>query len=352
MLGIESSLPSASRASKRRSSKSFRPSLKAASGLKISTMLMICMGLFMVLIVAVGGLAAYFLQQSGDALRTINRQSDRAVQVLQLSNNMMEARLGLMSAARFYQEAGIDNDANTLQSADNLVIMANQKLDEVRKAFADLNEVECVLEKRLNLQKEMSVIVARDHKGECATFPVAENHHRKGILATTIVPARIDDAMAAQARANAISIAGALDYVGVLCVEFFVVDDLGLVVNEIAPRPHNSGHYSIDACVTCQFEQQARVLAGLPLGDTRQHSPAVMVNLLGDLWYGEDGSTREPAWEKVLAIPEVKLHLYGKEQARVGRKMGHITVIAETLDRALAVAQEVRDILGIGDDDD
>jgi len=225
-------------------------------------------------------------------------------------------------------------------------------LDEVRKAFADLNEVECVLEKRLTLQKEMSVIVARDHKGECATFPVAENHHRKGILATTIVPARIDDAMAAQARANAISIAGALDYVGVLCVEFFVVDELGLVVNEIAPRPHNSGHYSIDACVTCQFEQQARVLAGLPLGDTRQHSPAVMVNLLGDLWYGEDGSVREPAWEKVLAIPEVKLHLYGKEQARVGRKMGHITVIAETLDRALAVAQEVRDILGIGDDDD
>nr|WP_321328950.1 methyl-accepting chemotaxis protein [Alcaligenes faecalis] len=138
MLDIESSLPSASRASKRRSSKSFRPSLKAASGLKISTMLMICMGLFMVLIVAVGGLAAYFLQQSGDALRTINRQSDRAVQVLQLSNNMMEARLGLMSAARFYQEAGIDNDANTLQSADNLVIMANQKLDEVRKAFADI----------------------------------------------------------------------------------------------------------------------------------------------------------------------------------------------------------------------
>ncbi|HEX4879798.1 MAG TPA: 5-(carboxyamino)imidazole ribonucleotide synthase [Limnobacter sp.] len=225
-------------------------------------------------------------------------------------------------------------------------------IEEVRTAFASLNEVECVLEKRLTLQKEVSVIVARDHKGECATFPVAENHHRKGILATTIVPARIDDAMAAQARANAIAIAGALDYVGVLCVEFFVVDGLGLVVNEIAPRPHNSGHYSIDACVTCQFEQQARILAGLPLGDTRQHSPAVMVNLLGDLWYQNDGTVREPAWEKVLALPEVKLHLYGKEQARVGRKMGHITVIAQSLDRALAVAQEVRDLLGIGDDDD
>lgn len=225
-------------------------------------------------------------------------------------------------------------------------------LDDVRNAFADLNQVECVLEKRLALQKELSVIVARDHKGKCVTFPVAENHHRKGILATTIVPARIDPTMAAQARANAIAIAGALDYVGVLCVEFFLVDEMGLVVNEIAPRPHNSGHYSMDACVTCQFEQQARILAGLPLGDTRQHSPAVMVNLLGDLWYLEDGSDCEPDWEKVLAIPEVKLHLYGKGHARVGRKMGHITVIADTQQRALAVAQDVRNILGIGDDDD
>lgn len=225
-------------------------------------------------------------------------------------------------------------------------------LDEVRVAFEQLNEVDCVLEKRLSLQKELSVIVARDHKGECETFPVAENHHRRGILATTIVPARIDDTMASQARAHAISIAGALDYVGVLCVEFFVVDGLGLVVNEIAPRPHNSGHYSIDACVTCQFEQQARILAGLPLGDTRQHSPAVMVNLLGDLWFNDNGDEREPDWSSVLALPEVKLHLYGKEQARVGRKMGHITIISNELDRALSVAQTVRDLLGIGDDDD
>jgi 5-(carboxyamino)imidazole ribonucleotide synthase len=225
-------------------------------------------------------------------------------------------------------------------------------LEEVRTAFEQLNQVDCVLEKRLVLQKELSVIVARDHKGECETFPVAENHHRRGILATTIVPARIDDTMAAQARAHAISIAGALDYVGVLCVEFFVVDGLGLVVNEIAPRPHNSGHYSIDACVTCQFEQQARILAGLPLGDTRQHSPAVMVNLLGDLWFNENGDEREPNWSAVLALPEVKLHLYGKEQARVGRKMGHITVISADLERSLSVAQVVRDLLSIGDDDD
>lgn len=225
-------------------------------------------------------------------------------------------------------------------------------LDQVREAFDALGQVECVLEKKLQLQKEVSVIVARDHRGQCMTFPVAENHHRGGILATTIVPARIDDTMAAQARAHAISIAAALDYVGVLCVEFFLVDGLGLVVNEIAPRPHNSGHYSVDACVTSQFEQQVRILAGLPLGDTRQHSPAVMVNLLGDLWFNQEGEEREPNWSGVLALPGAKLHLYGKEQARAGRKMGHVTLIAETLQGALERAQDVRHILGIGEDDD
>lgn len=225
-------------------------------------------------------------------------------------------------------------------------------LEQVQEAFNGLGQVECVLEKKLQLQKEVSVIVARDHCSECVTFPVAENHHRNGILATTIVPARIDETMAAQARANAIAIAGALDYVGVLCVEFFVVDGLGLVVNEIAPRPHNSGHYSIDACVTSQFEQQARILAGLPLGNTRQHSPAVMVNLLGDLWFNENGEEREPNWSGVLALPQAKLHLYGKEQARAGRKMGHITIVGSTAEEAFEAAQEVRDILGIGEDDD
>lgn len=220
-------------------------------------------------------------------------------------------------------------------------------LDDVRTAFLDLNEVDCVLEKRLKLQKEVSVIVARNRKGESITFPVAENIHRNGILDTSIVPARIHSDLATQARSSAMSIAKALDYVGVLCVEFFVVEGMGLVVNEIAPRPHNSGHYSIDACVTSQFEQQARILAGLPLGDTRQHSPAVMLNLLGELWFDERGNEREPAWEQVLALPEVKLHLYGKGQPRFGRKMGHITLVAETLDRALSVAAEVRNILGI-----
>lgn len=225
-------------------------------------------------------------------------------------------------------------------------------LEHVSEAFQALGQVDCVLEKRLTLLKEVSVIVARDHKGECVTYPVAENHHRNGILATTIVPARVEETMASQARANAIAIADALDYVGVLCVEFFVVPDLGLVVNEIAPRPHNSGHYSIDACVSSQFEQQARILAGQPLGSTRQHSPSVMINLLGDLWYTDDGDVREPNWSAVLALPEAKLHLYGKEQARVGRKMGHVTIVAASMERALEVAQMVRDILGIGQDDD
>jgi 5-(carboxyamino)imidazole ribonucleotide synthase len=220
-------------------------------------------------------------------------------------------------------------------------------LSEVQSAFAQLNEVECVLEKRLSLQKEVSVIVARNRKGESVTFPVAENIHRQGILDTSIVPARIADALATQARSSAVSIAKALDYVGVLCVEFFLVDGMGLVVNEIAPRPHNSGHYSIDACITSQFEQQARILAGLPLGDTRQHSPAVMLNLLGELWFDAQGNEREPAWENALALPNVKLHLYGKEQPRVGRKMGHLTIVASTLEHALQTADQVRGILGI-----
>jgi 5-(carboxyamino)imidazole ribonucleotide synthase len=146
-------------------------------------------------------------------------------------------------------------------------------------------------------------------------------------------------------------VAAALDYRGVLCVEMFVTRDGALLVNEIAPRPHNSGHYTIDACVTSQFEQQARVLAGLPLGDTRQHEPAVMVNLLGDLWFEGPGpgatAPREPDWPAVLAHPQAKLHLYGKAEPRRGRKMGHVTCLAPTLDEALAVAGAIRTRLGI-----
>jgi 5-(carboxyamino)imidazole ribonucleotide synthase len=161
------------------------------------------------------------------------------------------------------------------------------------------------------------------------------------------VPARIDAALAARATGAALAIAAALDYVGVLCVEFFVLDDGRLVVNELAPRPHNSGHWTLDACVTSQFEQQARVLAGLPLGGVRQHSPAVMVNLLGDVWFLGTDRASEPDWAAVLGRPQAKLHLYGKAEARPGRKMGHVTVVGETADEAVAVAAAIERDLGI-----
>jgi 5-(carboxyamino)imidazole ribonucleotide synthase len=207
----------------------------------------------------------------------------------------------------------------------------------------------CVLEQRVALACEVSVIVARNERQESATWPVAENVHRDGILDVSIVPARVSADLTARARDIATRIASALDYRGVLCVEMFVGSDGALLVNEIAPRPHNSGHYTIDACVTSQFEQQARVLADLPLGDTAQHTPAVMVNLLGDLWF--DGpaakAPREPAWRDVLAEPRAKLHLYGKAEPRRGRKMGHVTCLGATLDDAVAAARTVKRTLSI-----
>ena len=220
---------------------------------------------------------------------------------------------------------------------------------EVPAAFRAMGGATCVLERLVPLACEVSVIVARSERGATSTWPVAENRHRDGILDVSIVPARVAPELADQARAVATRVAAALDYRGVLCVELFVTRDGALLVNEIAPRPHNSGHYTIDACVTSQFEQQARVLAGLPLGDTRQHEPAVMVNLLGDLWFDGPGATasREPNWPAVLAHPQAKLHLYGKAEPRRGRKMGHVTCLAPTQGEALAVAKAIRRSLGI-----
>ena len=213
--------------------------------------------------------------------------------------------------------------------------------DDVANAFAAMDGKACVLERMIDLDGELSVIVARNDNGDVATWPVAQNHHRNGILDVSIVPARIAAEVAREARAMATALAAALDYRGVLCVELFIARGDGLLVNEIAPRPHNSGHYSIDACVTSQFEQQARVLAALPMGDTRQHTPAVMLNLLGDIWFA-DADTREPDWTRVLAHPQAKLHLYGKREPRRGRKMGHVTCLGATLDEALATAQAIR----------
>jgi 5-(carboxyamino)imidazole ribonucleotide synthase len=211
---------------------------------------------------------------------------------------------------------------------------------DARSAFAAMGGEPCVLEKMLALDVELSCVVARGIDGHVATWPVAENRHAHGILDTSIVPARVSPRLAEAARDAAIAVAEKLDYRGVLCVEFFVLGDGRLLANEIAPRPHNSGHYTIDACVTSQFEQQARVLCHLPLGETATHCPAVMVNLLGDLW-----AAGEPRWELVLRHPRAKLHLYGKREARPGRKMGHYTVLGDTLAHALAHAEQIKSLL-------
>ena len=214
---------------------------------------------------------------------------------------------------------------------------------DLRRVFVEWKRVPCVLEELLALELEISVVLARADDGAVAVFPVAENRHARGILDVSIAPARIPPALAEEAAALASRLAAELEYVGVLALEMFVVGGR-LLLNEIAPRPHNSGHYTIDACRTSQFEQQVRVLCGLPLADPSQHTPAVMVNLLGDIW--RDG---EPHWEAVLRHAGAHLHLYGKREARPGRKMGHVTVCEAAPERALEVAFAIRRDLGIGE---
>ena len=216
---------------------------------------------------------------------------------------------------------------------------------EARAAWRAFDGAPCVLERQVALEAEVSVVVARGADGATVPFPVAENRHRQGILDVSIVPARVADALAREAQAMAARLAGAIGYVGVLGVEFFVADGR-LLVNEIAPRPHNSGHYTLEACATSQFEQQVRALCGLPLGDARLASPATMVNLLGDLWRSDE----DPDWAVVLGEPRAHLHLYGKAAARPGRKMGHFTVLDAAPDGAVDAALALRARLGIADD--
>jgi len=200
---------------------------------------------------------------------------------------------------------------------------------EAERAFATMGQKLGVLEAFVPFSCELSVVIARGASGEMATFPVTENRHARHILDVSVAPADITDRTRARAVELARDVAQALDVVGVLAVEMFHLGNGDLIVNELAPRPHNSGHYTFDACVTDQFEQQLRAVCGLPLGDPTLLRPAAMANLLGDLW--EEG---EPRWEKALAYPDVKLHLYGKAEARVGRKMGHLTAMAETGEKA------------------
>ena len=219
-------------------------------------------------------------------------------------------------------------------------------------AWDALGQVPCVLEQKLPLALELSVVVARSASGDVVQLPVQQNLHRGGILAVTQVPSPdASPALQAQAAAAAAQLATDLQYVGVLCVEFFVTTDGRLVANEMAPRPHNSGHWSIDGADVSQFDLQVRTLCGLPLVAPRQHSAAVMLNLLGDLWFGADagsgGNERSPPWPAVLALPGTHLHLYGKTSARPGRKMGHLTVTAATPDQARATALQAAALLGL-----
>lgn len=208
---------------------------------------------------------------------------------------------------------------------------------DVEKAWDALQGEACVLEQRMPLDIEVSVVLARGLKGEVMPYPVSENIHESGILDVTVVPARIDKDLENKVLSMAKEIATALDYVGVMAVEFFISNGK-LLVNEIAPRPHNSGHYTLDACVTDQFEQQVRAVCGLPLGDTRLLSPVVMINMLGDIWH----EGKDPKWQKLLDHPNVKLHLYGKHQARPGRKMGHFNVLSSNINDALNLAEDLK----------
>lgn len=218
---------------------------------------------------------------------------------------------------------------------------------EARAAWLAMGSVACVLEKRLPLDREISVICARDASGEIRIFPVGENTHCNGILAVTQVPARIAPEIEHRAQEAARAIIDALNYVGVLCVEFFVLSGGRLVANEMAPRPHNSGHYSIEACLTSQFSQQARICAGLPLGETDLIAPAVMLNVLGDAWFKGGDRATEPDWDAVRRIPQTTVHLYGKSDPRPGRKMAHVTCLGATLKEARARGREVAQILGL-----
>lgn len=221
-------------------------------------------------------------------------------------------------------------------------------LEELAKAWDELGRVACVLEKMLPLAHECSVIVARGRDGAIVNLPVQCNLHRDGILAVTeVYEGNLPAAQVEQALAAANSVAEGLNYVGVLCVEFFVLQDGSLVVNEIAPRPHNSGHYSQNGCDVSQFELQVRCMTGLPLVQPRLHSPSIMLNLLGDLWFKDSDTAQTPAWDQVLALPGCHLHLYGKVDAKRARKMGHLNITGSTPEQVRATALKAAEILGI-----
>jgi 5-(carboxyamino)imidazole ribonucleotide synthase len=217
------------------------------------------------------------------------------------------------------------------------------RLEDAEAALARLRGAPAVAEAVVRFAREVSVILARSLDGQIQIYPVAENVHRRHILHTTRAPAPMPEARRAQAEAIAVSVAEALGHVGVMAVEMFELPDGQLLVNEIAPRTHNSGHYTYGACATSQFEQHVRAVCGMPLGDPRAMTGSVMLNLIGDLWAGGT-----PAWSKVLARPEARLHLYGKDAPAPGRKMGHVVLLDDDTDRALTAAEELTATLASG----
>ena len=210
--------------------------------------------------------------------------------------------------------------------------------DDLAPAFDSVGQQPCVLEKKVELAKEVSVVLCRDQKGVVDCFPVAENAHVNGILDTSIVPADISIAWQDEVKLAAQKIADGLDYCGVLAVEFFITTDNVVLVNEMAPRPHNSGHYTIDACYTSQFEQQVRMICGLSAGNSKQHTPVAMWNILGDSW----PNGKLPDWGSILEFRNVKLHLYGKKEARIGRKMGHVNCLGSDNHAAIDLMDTVK----------
>lgn len=212
--------------------------------------------------------------------------------------------------------------------------------DEARNAISDSPDIERIYEAFVDFDREVSLVAARGADGSFAHWGLIENAHRNHILDLSVCPADVPPRVERDAQEIARGILQKLDVIGVLCVEFFLTRQGQLLVNELAPRPHNSGHLTIDAHVTSQFEQQLRAVCGLPLGSTRRLRPSAMVNLLGDLW--ESG---EPNWPAACAMPDVKLHLYGKSEPRSGRKMGHLTALADTRDEAIRLAKEARERL-------
>ncbi|MFA9421464.1 MAG: 5-(carboxyamino)imidazole ribonucleotide synthase [Gammaproteobacteria bacterium] len=241
-----------------------------------------------------------------------------------------------ITAARSFEFPAILKSATLGYDGKGQVVC--ESFDELCAIYKKIDGRPCVLEKKIELAQEVSVVLCRSESGAIDCFPLAENEHAKGILDVSVAPADLSQDLAEEVRRAACRIAEGLDYCGVLAVEFFISSDNQVLVNEMAPRPHNSGHYTLDACETSQFEQQVRMMCGLTAGSTRQHTAVAMWNILGDIW-PQDGI---PEWSEILSLGDAKLHLYGKTEARAGRKMGHVNYLASNTKDARRLLAELK----------